>query len=398
MEFDFWWLLIIPLVFGLGWLSARFELKLSLSNASKLPNSYFRGLNFLLNEQPDKAISAFIEIVKLDPETTELYFALGNLFRRRGETERAIRVHQNLLNRQDLPVLELNHAYFELGQDFLKAGLLDQAENTFMSIKSGPYKADAQRSLLTLYQIQRDWELAIATAKVINNADDNDAKLVIALSHFYCELAELALKNNSADQANQYLNQSIKINPSNARAIMLLGDCFILLNKIDHAIIKWSELLESNARYLPLIAKRLLQAYETANRAQEGLDKMSSYLQTHANSDLLDSIYPSLLKTLGIEKTHELLILQMQRYPSISSMVKLLEMLVKNNHNNANNCQIDLDLVTQFIKKSTKNLPRYICTNCGFRARLFYWQCPGCQHWESFNFGQTKALTPVLNV
>ena len=122
MDLDFWWLLIIPVAFALGWMASRYDLKTLLSENATLPRSYFRGLNFLLNEQHDKAIDAFIEVAKLDPETIELHFALGNLFRRRGETDRAIRVHQNLLSRADLPVTERDHASFELGQDFLKAG------------------------------------------------------------------------------------------------------------------------------------------------------------------------------------------------------------------------------------------------------------------------------------
>src|ERR1700722_3487347 len=164
MDLDYWWLLLIPVIFGLGWMAARFDVKHLLSESANLPRSFFRGLNFVLHEQPDQAIDAFIEVVKLDPETTELHFALGSLFRRRGETERAIRVHQNLLNRADLPVTERDHALYELGQDFLKAGLLDRAEQTFRMLETGLYASDAQRCLLTIFQIEKDWPQAIATA------------------------------------------------------------------------------------------------------------------------------------------------------------------------------------------------------------------------------------------
>lgn len=165
MDLDFWWLLVIPVAFAFGWMAARYDLKTLLSESANLPRSYFRGLNFLLNEQPDQAIDAFIEVVKLDPETVELHFALGNLFRRRGETDRAIRVHQNLLSRADLPVSERDHALFELGQDFLKAGLLDRAEETFRSLETGDYALGAQRALLTIYEIEKDWIKSIDTAR-----------------------------------------------------------------------------------------------------------------------------------------------------------------------------------------------------------------------------------------
>src|SRR6202521_2087669 len=146
MDLDFWWLLVIPIAFALGWMASRYDLKTLLSENANLPRSYFRGLNFLLNEQHDKAIDAFIEIVKLDPETVELHFALGNLFRRRGETERAIRVHQNLLARPDLLQEHQVHALYELGQDYLKAGLLDRAEETYNKLVDTQYGAQARRA------------------------------------------------------------------------------------------------------------------------------------------------------------------------------------------------------------------------------------------------------------
>src|SRR5436190_4401834 len=127
MDFELWWLLGFPLFFALGWLAARVDIKQLLSESRALPLSYFKGLNFLLNEQPDKAIEAFIEVVKVDPQTIELHFALGSLFRRRGEVERAIRMHENLLERADLPQEQRVIALAELGQDYLKAGILDRA-------------------------------------------------------------------------------------------------------------------------------------------------------------------------------------------------------------------------------------------------------------------------------
>ena len=147
MEFETWWLLGIPAFFALGWIAARIDIRQLLSESRTLPRGYFKGLNFLLNEQPDKAIDAFIEIVKLDPETVELHFALGNLFRRRGETERAIRVHQNLLARADLPQEHQVHALYELGQDYLKAGLLDRAEETYNKLIDTQYSAQARRAV-----------------------------------------------------------------------------------------------------------------------------------------------------------------------------------------------------------------------------------------------------------
>src|SRR3982074_3380447 len=152
MEFEYWWLIGFPLFFGLGWIAARIDIQHLLRDSPPLPTSYFKGLNFLLNEQPDKAIEAFIEVVKVDPETIELHFALGSLFRRRGEYDRAIRMHQNLLERADLGAEQKVIALAELGQDYLKAGILDRAEQVFKRLSDGPHAATARAHLLETYE------------------------------------------------------------------------------------------------------------------------------------------------------------------------------------------------------------------------------------------------------
>src|SRR3990172_8237768 len=165
MDFEFWWLIGFPIFFGLGWLAARIDIKHLLTESRNLPRSYFKGLNFLLNEQPDKAIEAFIEVVKVDPETVDLHFALGSLFRRRGETERAICMHRNLLERSDLAADQRVQALFELGHDYLKAGLLDRAEDVFVKLRDSAKRLEALQRLLEIYQQEKDWQKAIETVR-----------------------------------------------------------------------------------------------------------------------------------------------------------------------------------------------------------------------------------------
>src|SRR5256884_1798002 len=153
---ELWWLIGFAVFFVLGWLAARVDIRQIVHESRALPRSYFKGLNFLLNEQPDKAIEAFIEVVKVDPETVELHFALGSLFRRRGETERAIRMHRNLLERSDLGQEQRLHAMAELGEDYLKAGLLDRAEEVFLKLKNSPHRAEALGFLREIYQQGKD--------------------------------------------------------------------------------------------------------------------------------------------------------------------------------------------------------------------------------------------------
>src|SRR5215212_4258560 len=161
MDFEYWWLLALPLFFALGWLAARIDIKQLVSESRALPLSYFKGLNFLLNEQPDKAIEAFIEVVKVDPQTVELHFALGGLFRRRGEVDRAIRMHQNLLERADLAQDQKLNALFELAQDYLKAGLLDRAEELFDKLRESTHAEASLKFLLEIYEQEKEWKKAI---------------------------------------------------------------------------------------------------------------------------------------------------------------------------------------------------------------------------------------------
>ncbi|HXZ09238.1 MAG TPA: lipopolysaccharide assembly protein LapB, partial [Paraburkholderia sp.] len=379
MDLDFWWLLVIPVAFALGWIAARYDLRALLSESANLPRSYFRGLNFLLNEQPDQAIDAFIEVVKLDPETIELHFALGNLFRRRGETDRAIRVHQNLLSRADLPVNERDHALFELGQDFLKAGLLDRAEETFRLLESGDYALGAQRALLTIYEIEKDWNKSIDTARRLETM--GAASLEKEVAQFHCELAQEALQHKNPAEARRQLELSLKANPQSVRATILSGEVDAAGGEQEAAIAQWRKVEDQNSTYLPLVAEKLMKAYEALGRAEEGADLLTTWVDRYPSNDLLDVAYKYVAALRGSDAAHTLARTQMQKSPNLAGMTRLLEaqQAVAEEPRRS-----ELELMRTLIRQRTKNLPRYTCQNCGFRARLFYWQCPGCSGWETY--------------
>jgi lipopolysaccharide biosynthesis regulator YciM len=379
MDLDFWWLLVIPVAFALGWMASRYDLKALLSESANLPRSYFRGLNFLLNEQPDKAIDAFIEVAKLDPETVELHFALGNLFRRRGETDRAIRVHQNLLSRPDLPVNERDHALYELGQDYLKAGLLDRAEETFVTLKSGDYALGAQRALLTIYEIEKDWNRSIDTARQLETMGAGSLGLEIA--QFHCELAQEALQQKKPDEARRQLGLALKANPQNVRATILGGDVDAASGAAEAALEQWRRVEEQNPAYLPLVAEKVMKAYEALGRADEGVQVLTAWVDAHPLNDLLDVAYKYVAAQRGADAAHALARTQMQKSPNLAGMSRLLEAQQASADEPRRS---ELGLMRSLLQQRTKNLPRYTCQNCGFRARLFYWQCPGCSGWETY--------------
>jgi lipopolysaccharide assembly protein B len=379
MDLDFWWLLVIPVAFALGWMASRYDLKALVSESANLPRSYFRGLNFLLNEQPDKAIDAFIEVAKLDPETVELHFALGNLFRRRGETDRAIRVHQNLLSRSDLPVSERDHALYELGQDFLKAGMLDRAEETFGKLKSGDYALGAQRALLTIYEIEKDWNRCIDTARGLETM--GAASLDLEIAQFHCELAQEALQQKKPEEARRQLALALKANVHNVRATILAGDVDAASGASESALAHWREVEAQNPAYLPLVAEKVMKAYESLGRAEEGAQLLTTWVDAYPSNDLLDVAYKYVAALRGADAAHALARTQMQKSPNLAGMSRLLEAQQATAEEPRRS---ELELMRKLLAQRTKNLPRYTCQNCGFRARLFYWQCPGCSGWETY--------------
>ncbi len=223
IEFEFWYLLALPLLFGAGWLARGFESRARATDQAGLPRSYFRGLNLLLNDQHDKAIDAFIEVVKLDPETIELHHALGNLFRRRGEFDRAVRIHTHLLNRADLPAHARAQALAELGQDYLKGGLLDRAEDAFTRLlEDTHHRFDALRALLRIYQMEREWLKAVDCARLLEREAGESHG--VAISHFFCELAASALEQGRFDDAQKAIDEALIANRKSVRALILAGD------------------------------------------------------------------------------------------------------------------------------------------------------------------------------
>src|SRR5438132_13838100 len=208
MEIELWWLLALTvLFFALGWVAARIDIKHLLRESRALPLSYFRGLNFLLNEQPDKAIESFIEVVKVDPQTIDLHFALGNLFRRQGEIDRAIRMHQNLLDRADLPTEKRQVASFELAQDFHRAGLLDRAEELFTKLDGSPFELQSQGFLLQIYEQEKDWPKAIVATKRMEALAKRPYFKEIA--HYHCELAQGAMLRSQSVEARNEIDQAL---------------------------------------------------------------------------------------------------------------------------------------------------------------------------------------------
>jgi len=382
------WLLLLPVMFGIGWLASRWDLRLEnrMDERERMrqQRSTFKGLSLLLNEQPDQAIETLVKIAQLDPETIELHFALGNLFRRRGETERAIRVHQHLANRDDLKARDRDHAAYELGRDFLRAGLLDRAEVSLNRVGEGKFAAPAEESLLEIYQIERDWTKAIISASELAGLQGKSHDTEIA--QFYCELGQEALRCKDLPEVEQSVQLALQAVPNHARALILQGDYLMAMDRPAQAIEAWSIVAKAHPPYMHLLADRWMLAHTALDKADEGLSTLCELLKTQASGELLDIVQKHMVKIRGAQATEAMLVEVMQYSPSLSALSKLAETRLALAESNGTPERIsDLQATLSLLKLRTTSLARYTCGNCGFRARRFYWQCPGCNHWEAYS-------------
>lgn len=391
MEFELWWLVAFPLFFALGWVAARIDIKQLVSESRALPRSYFTGLNFLLNEQPDKAIDAFLEAVKVDPQTIELHFALGNLFRRRGETDRAIRMHQNLVDRADLGPEQRIQAMAELGHDFLKAGLLDRAETIFVKLRDSSLHEIAQKFLLEIYQQEKEWVKAIEVARELPDTAGHLWQKEIA--NFFCELAAVEMAHSRNDSARRYLEQAIATNRKCVRASILQGDLEASEGNMEGALSIWKRVEQQNPVYLALVAARIMDGYRKLGRVEQGIQLLRAYLTQHPSLDLLDAVFQWEMEKEGPRAAYQLVRDELGRNPTLLGLDKLLEAALLTVSPEQRK---DIELVKGLVHSHTRQVALYRCDECGFKSRQFYWRCPACGGWETYPPKRTEEydLTP----
>lgn len=380
MELEAWHLLVIPLFFALGWVAARIDIRHVMHESRSVPRAYFKGLNYLINEQPDKAIEAFLEVTRMDPDTLELHFALGALFRRRGELDRAIRIHQNLLDRPDLAQDPRNKALYELGLDFFKAGLLDRAEAAFRRLETGVHVQDALRHLLDIQILTKDWETAIQTAARLEKMGCPTVNADVA--QFHCELASAALLKGDTQAARQQLDLALAQNHRSARAWSMLGDLEAHAGNDELAISHWQRVEELNPAYLPLVAERMFQAHVRLGRAQAGLDLLAAYLERHPSGDLLHILFQAVAETRGWQAARDLAAAELKRNPGLRVLDDYLQASNALQADAADQ-RVERQLAQDLVHRQVSREAYYRCAHCGFKAHLFFWQCPACARWES---------------
>ena len=322
--------LLLPLAATSGWLVAQYSQRIERRRSrSRLNSAYGQGLNYLLNEQADKASEVLVQMLEEDPDTVELHLALGSLFRRNGEVDRAIYLHQSIIARSKLSKTLRNQAALELGRDFLKAGLLDRAEQRFLTLLQGGYAEKVVcQHLIDLYQQLKEWDKALEIGQRLVKLDSNAWK--VRLAQYHCELGEAALKRGGLDLASQEANLARSEDPACVRATLLAGSVHQLRGDYLSAIEMYSYVEEQNPYLMAEVMGRIQSCYS-------GLGDKKSW------EDYLD----------GLVRRHSYL------------------------------AYLQQNQVQQQLEEAAAQQLRYRCEQCGLSSRKLFWQCPGCQNWGS---------------
>ncbi|MFY8104479.1 MAG: lipopolysaccharide assembly protein LapB [Ramlibacter sp.] len=377
MEFDFSWLLWgLPLAFALGWLASRLDLRQLRLENRRAPKAYFRGLNFLLNEQQDQAIDAFIEAVRNDPDTSELHFALGNLFRRRGEYERAVRVHEHLLSRGDLSAKDRHRAQHALALDFLKAGLLDRAEDALRKLEGTEHEAQALLALLAIYERTRDWAQASEVARKLNAGGHGDFSG--RLAHYLCEQAAQA----TGPQAEALVRQALQTAPGATRPGLDLAALQIRAGDAAGAFETLAALARSTPQSMGLIARPLAEAARACHEEAHAARLLAQAQEARPSLDVLEALVQV---ESDPQRARERYVSHLEREPSLVVAAKWIAG-EKLEHEQFH------PLVQRSLDQAVKPLTRYRCAACGFEANRHFWQCPGCQAWDSYPARRVEEL------
>jgi lipopolysaccharide biosynthesis regulator YciM len=377
MELDLTWILVgLPAAFALGWIASRLDLRQMRMANRQAPRAYFKGLNYLLNEQQDQAIDAFIEAVQNDPDTSELHFALGNLFRRRGEYDRAVRVHEHLLSRADLSSADRQRAQHGLALDFLKAGLLDRAEEALRKLEGTSYEGQARLARLAIYERSREWPEAAQVAQLLEKS--GEANFEMRLAHYQCEQAREAVQQGDAAQALQLLTTTLQTTPEAARPRILLGQLQLSQGQAAEAFATLSVLFERSHAAATLAAPSLVKAAQAASMGEQAIQLLQKHYDKQPSIDVLDAI-TALTATSpeGQATSHQRYLDHLSQHTSLMAAARWLS-------DESPSTPALPAPVQKALEQAIRPLARYRCAACGFEAKEHFWHCPGCQAWDSY--------------
>lgn len=373
----FW--LLLPVAAASGWWAAKRGTSRQEVTVVERSPGYFSGLNYLLNEQPDKAIDVFIKMLEVDSDTVETHLALGNLFRRRGEVDRAIRIHQNLIARPMLNREQRAQALLELGQDYMKAGLFDRAESLFNELgEMNMFQAQALENLLTIYQQEKEWDKCLQVAKRLGQRSGKSRRKECA--HYYCELAEEAQFRKDSVKTSQLLKKAQLSDEGCVRATMLQGAIEAANGSPKSAIRTLRQVEKQDPAYLSEVLPAIIECYrELGNRAELVRYLRQLYERHHSISSVL-ALTDFIQEDDGEEAAIRFLSSYLHAHPNLEGLDRMVRLSL---HAGKSDAAESLQILQQILSKILEGRSAYQCVSCGFTAKTLHWQCPSCKSWSS---------------
>jgi lipopolysaccharide biosynthesis regulator YciM len=381
----FWFFLLLPIAAATGWLiGRRGGERHSDSQVSRLSTTYFRGLNYLLNEQPDKAIEVFLRIAELDKDTFETQVALGHLFRRRGEVDRAIRLHQALVQRPDLNDQQKVQALLALGEDYMRSGLLDRAETVFSDLVRLDMRApQALKHLIGIYQAERDWDKAIENATRFEAITDEPMGKLVA--QFECELADRHRAAGDIEAARAAVARAYQADANAVRAGILEGRIELDAGNDGATIRALERVARHDPDYLPEILPSLLASYERSGDSTGARSFLAEMIEHYRGVAPVLALTKMVEAEEGVPAARAYLAQQLKDRPSVRGEAALIDLTLAEGADPVATLHDLKHITDQLLVRN----PSYRCNRCGFGARAHHWQCPSCKEWGS--------IKPLLN-
>jgi len=375
------WLLYLMIVaaIAIGWWLGRRE---RAKRAETLGPNYYQGLNYLLNEEPDRAVAAFIEDLEVNSDTLETHLALGGLLRRRGELEKAVVVHENILAHARLEKDAMLNVQLELARDYLLAGLLDRAEDLLLKLiqEQGEIRTDSLELIREIYEREKEWNKAIEVAKFLAIGEDTE-KFEQAISHYYCEIAEEKLAADQAEAARQAISEAIGHDAGNARCSLLLGRIELEQQRYAEAIRALQRIRDQQAVYVPESLDYLLRAYELGDESQEDMrNYLLSCLDAIPSISIVLTLARSVRDEMGDEAVSRFIASHLKKNPTIRGLTQLIDLHIDNTDGVARE---NLSILRSFAEALVADKPAYRCNECGFEGKKMRWHCPSCKDWGS---------------
>ncbi|MBT3308512.1 MAG: lipopolysaccharide assembly protein LapB [Gammaproteobacteria bacterium] len=369
--------LLLPVAAASGWWMAKRAEGESRHNT--LSSDYFRGLNYLVNQEQERAIDLFSRLLEEAPELVETHLALGTLFRRQGDTSQAIQLHSNLVDSETLSSEQRALALLELGRDYMKAGLLDRAEQPFLDlVKMGQYAQEAYDYLVVIYQQEKEWDRAI---EMLRSQQQTGRKNAPIIAQFLCEKAEIARVSTDLKEAAHLVDQALKEDPNAVRAMIIRAEIQATTGQVTQAIASYKSIEQQNASYIPNIIQPLLTHYRAVGEPEEVLEYLSVLLQTHPSTTVLLATVEQLQLMHGGRKAEQYLVTQLKQRPSVRGLEQLIQLnLTHAEEKGARDGLMGLQMLTKQLQEEK---PEYQCGQCGFQAHHLHWQCPGCNRWNT---------------